>query len=189
MAGSNEHAFQQLVNQVQLLSAQLQQTQQALATHQQQAAMVPVPAAAPPRPSSKINRPTPFEGCDRRSARIFLTKCRLEFEASPQLYTSDAPKVRFAASYLVGTAFDWIAPHLDTFNTNEPSSVIASWDSFCSEFLRSFGEPDEVRHAVHSLAQLRQTTSVSAYATEFQIHAARTAWNDAAKRDRFYEGL
>ncbi len=182
--------FQQLVNQVQTLLVQLQQTQQALHAHQQQAtaqAMVPPVVATPA--CLKINCPSIFNGQDHCAAHTFLTKCCLEFEAAPQSYMTDQNCVHFTASYLTGMVFDWIAPHLDTLNQTTPSPVVTTWDNFITEFLLNFSKVDKVHHAAHTLAQLQQTTSVSQYTTKFQIYTAHTMWNDAAKHDMFYNGL
>jgi hypothetical protein len=52
-----------------------------------------------------------------------------------------------------------------------------------------FGDPNLVQTKTRELRALRQATSVSAYASEFQRLQAFIAWNDQAFYDQFYHGL
>src|SRR5271154_1402389 len=52
-----------------------------------------------------------------------------------------------------------------------------------------FGDPNLVKSKTRELVALRQTSSVSAYASEFRRLQAYIGWNDQAFFDQFYEGL
>ena len=52
-----------------------------------------------------------------------------------------------------------------------------------------FGDSDLAKTKTRNLRTLRQTTSVTVYASEFQRLRAFISWNDQAFYDQFYDGL
>jgi hypothetical protein len=52
-----------------------------------------------------------------------------------------------------------------------------------------FGDPNLVQTKTRELRALRQATSITAYASEFQRLRAFISWNDQAFYDQFYDGL
>src|SRR5438045_5931361 len=52
-----------------------------------------------------------------------------------------------------------------------------------------YGDPDIVKSKTREINALYQTSSVSAYASEFRRLQAYITWNDQALFDRFYDGL
>lgn len=105
-------------------------------------------------------------------------------------------KVRIISSYLRGQAWDWFEPILNEANNISKTSweertakIMGSYREFKRALGKVFGELDERKSAAEKLAKLRQTTSVTAYITEFQTIMSSLDWDDEAKEDKYVEGL
>jgi hypothetical protein len=86
-----------------------------------------------------------------------------------------------------GTASAWALPHLANIGTNK--ATIRTVDDFDRAFERAFFDPDKQRAAERKITSLTQTTTTTAYATEFRTLLMSLDWNDAALRAQFYKGL
>ena len=105
-------------------------------------------------------------------------------------------KVRVIGSYLRGQAWDWFEPVLNEANNRLKTSwedrtmkIMGSYKEFKKALGKVFGELDERKSAAEKLAKLKQTTSVTAYITEFQTIVSSLDWDEEAKEDKYVEGL
>ena len=105
-------------------------------------------------------------------------------------------KVRVISSYLRGQAWDWFEPILNEANNisrtsweERTSKIMGNYREFKKALGKVFGELDERKTAAEKLAKLKQTTSVTAYITEFQTIMSSLDWDDEAKEDKYLEGL
>ena len=105
-------------------------------------------------------------------------------------------KVRVISSYLRGQAWDWFEPILNEANNISKTSweertakIMGNYREFKKALGKVFGELDERKTAAEKLAKLKQTTSVTAYITEFQTIMSSLDWDDEAKEDKYLEGL
>ena len=105
-------------------------------------------------------------------------------------------KVRIISSYLRGQAWDWFEPILNEANNIARSSweermtkIMGNYREFKKALGKVFGELDERKTAAEKLTKLKQTTSVTAYITEFQTIMSSLDWDDEAKEDKYLEGL
>ena len=105
-------------------------------------------------------------------------------------------KVRVISSYLRGQAWDWFEPVLNEANNLSRTSweerttkIMSSYREFKKALGKVFGELDERKSAAEKLAKLKQTTSVTAYITEFQTIMSSLDWDEEAKEDKYVEGL
>ena len=140
----------------------------------------------------KARVPKPFSGEDRSALETFVGQCRLVFLVNPESFPSEQQKVLYASSYLEGIAYSWFDPILRKFDPDSDSPApeeLSSFKSFSASLSRMFGDPDLVRTKTRELRALRQTTSVAAYASEFQRLQAFISWNNQAFYDQFYDGL
>jgi hypothetical protein len=140
----------------------------------------------------KAKAPKSFSGEDRSGLETFLSQCRLVFLVNPESFPSEDQKVLYASSYLDGIAYSWFEPILrryDPESASPPPEELTSFKSFSAALARMFGDPDLVKTKTRELRALRQTTSVAAYASEFQRLQAFISWNDQAFYDQFYDGL
>ena len=187
----------QLQAQIDLLTRQVQTL-----TAQAQSLVTPSPSPAPdstriappPRPtrSMKAKAPKPFSGEDRSALEAFLSQCRLVFLVNPESFPSEQQKVLYSGSYLEGIAYAWFEPLLRRYDPDSdapPPDELSSFKSFSAALAKMFGDPDLVKTKTRDLRTLRQTTSVTVYASEFQRLRAFISWNDQAFYDQFYDGL
>jgi len=192
----------QLQAQIDLLSRQVQ----ALTAQAQSLVtpgITPSPSPAPdstriapppprPTPSMKAKAPKPFSGEDRSTLEVFLSQCRLVFMVNPESFPSEQQKVLYSGSYLEGIAYAWFEPLLRRYDPDSDAPLpheLSSFKSFSVALAGMFGDPDLVKTKTRELRALRQTSSVTIYASEFQRLRAFISWNDQAFYDQFYDGL
>ena len=75
---------------------------------------------ASPRASAgqkHFRKPPEFDGKDRTQCDAFLMHLDLYLGAHNQDFPDDPSKVRFAATYLRGRAFNWIQPYLKSYES------------------------------------------------------------------------
>jgi hypothetical protein len=142
------------------------------------------PLAAPPE--VKVNTPENFDGIGASNLRNFLTQIRLVFDLQPSKFLNGKTKVKYACSFLRGSAFSWIQPYLDM---DDPPAWMDDFSLFAAEITKAFGDPDIIGSATRSLRKLRQTGSVASYASEFRRHSTLLSWGEQAFVSQFYEGL
>jgi hypothetical protein len=140
----------------------------------------------------KVRAPKPFSGEDRSGLETFLSQCRLVFLITPESFRNEQQKVLYSASHLEGTAYSWFQPILQRYDPDSDSPTpeeLSSFKSFSAALSRMFGDPNLIGTKTRELRVLRQATSVTAYASEFQRLRAFISWNDRAFYDQFYDGL
>jgi Retrotransposon gag protein len=144
----------------------------------------PAPSQVP-----KVLQPDPFTG-DRLELDTYLTRCQHVFLTQPSLFLTEQHKVLYAASYLKGNAYSWIKPLIQEYakGTSVPTEF-TTFQKYSESLTRMYGDPDAVKSKTREINALYQTSSVSAYASEFRRLQAYVAWNDQALLDRFYDGL
>jgi Retrotransposon gag protein len=141
------------------------------------------------QPVPKILQPDPFTG-DRLELDTYLTRCQHVFLTQPSLFLTEQQKVLYAASYLKGAAYSWMKPLVQEYAKGLIVPVeFTSFQQYSESLTRMYGDPDIVKSITRELNALGQTSSVSAYASEFRRLQAYVAWNDQALLDRFYDGL
>jgi hypothetical protein len=129
-----------------------------------------------------------------RPLRSWLTEASLHMENKG--ITGDDARVRFIGGHLKGSAWDWFEPYARERNTKPKAewsdrtmSVLASYKTLSKAMTQVFGDIDERKTAARKLQQLRQTSSVREYITEFQKITANLEWDEEALEDKFLEGL
>lgn len=145
----------------------------------------------------KISTPETFDGTQGR-LEAFQLQVQLYLHFNQAQFGSEADKVLYASSFLRGRAARGFRPYLknwlgtqgdgDTPST-ETRRIFHDYDKFEEKMNELYGVPNEEIYADRHIRRLRQTTSVVAYASEFQGHMADLEWNDAAFRSQFYLGL
>lgn len=137
-----------------------------------------------PGKEPRLADPDFFNG-NRSQTKIFLTQVNLVLAGNPSRFPTELSKILYAASYMRGPAFSWIQPHVE----NLTKGVMDSFTQFSFSLLNQFGEKDEKSYSERCLYELKQTKSVSFYATEFLKLSSSLCWNDAALCAHFYRGL
>ena len=132
----------------------------------------------------RMSDPEFFNGT-RLETRNFLTQVRMVISANPSRFPTEKAKILYACSYLRGPAFTWVQPFL----LNEHSPNLSSFEVFARSLTAQFGDRDEKATAERDIYLLKQTTSVSVYATEFLKFSGFLQWNDAALCSQFYRNL
>lgn len=182
--------FQQdMADRLETLRQLLQASMTAYGPDQARVQPAPVEAAAtrssafsPPGP--KLAKPDKFDGT-RSKLDGFLVQIQLNLHASPLSFGADEQKVAYVASFLTGQALQWFTPLI-----SRNDDLLRNYQDFIATLRRRFGDPDEVRKAERKLERMTQgRRSVSAYAAEFLLEAAKTQWDDTSKKSRFRNGL
>ena len=141
------------------------------------------------RPVPKVLHPDPFTG-DRLELDTYLTRCQHVFLTQASLFPTEQSKFLYASSYLAGNAYSWVKPLIQEYakGTSVPPEF-TSFQKYSESLTRMYGDPDIVKSKTREINALCQTSSVSAYASEFRRLQAYITWNDQALFDRFYDGL
>lgn len=141
-----------------------------------------------PQPTTRephVSSPSHFSG-NRAELRNFLSQVRLVIDVQPSRFQSERQKVLYAASFLRDTAYSWFEPLL---HQSPAPSLLDDFGEFTAKLSSVFGDPDQTASAERDIRHLRQRSSASAYAAEFQRLAAYISWNDSALASQFYWGL
>ena len=137
-------------------------------------------------PIDKNNTPDPFDGLDKSKFKNFMSHVKLIIQLQPISFPTDRSKSLYVVTLLRGPAFSWIQPYLED---NTPQNILNNFPTFENQLGMLFGDKHQSRSAATALGQLKQTSSVSAYAAEFHCLSKMTNWNDAALIDKFLNGL
>ena len=183
--GRHEQALQQILTQLQSLTATLQQA----------APPVVVPAA-PPAPAPQVAEeaaarsephlppPERYSG-DPGGCRGFLLQCSLAFEQQPSRFPSERAKVAYIISLLSGRALAWATPVWEN-----RTDVCASSEQFIAALRRTFHHPVSGGEASSRLLRIRQgRRPLADYSIEFRTLAAESGWNSEALMAAFQQGL
>jgi hypothetical protein len=112
----------------------------------------------------KIHSPSPFKG-NKAEAEEFILKCQAIFDICTRTYSNDKTKLAFVFNLLQGDAYQWIKPAL---LTKEKPAWVTTWEDFKLEFFKYFADSDVKEVSRHKLKSLKQSGSVSSYATDFK---------------------
>ncbi|OMH80865.1 Retrotransposon-derived protein PEG10, partial [Zancudomyces culisetae] len=146
--------------------------------------------ASTSEPSIKVRHPDTFSGKPSACSNFF-SQLALVFAASPDKFNTDSSKVLYAISYLSGTPFSYMEPYLMKANLPESDrpAILSNYNLFKETITRAFGDPNPIENADRAIRQLRQTTSVAAYATEFRRLQMLIDWNQPPLISQFLSGL
>jgi Retrotransposon gag protein len=129
-----------------------------------------------------------------RSLRSWLTEANLHMENAN--ITDESARVRFIGGHLKNEAWDWFEP-IARERASKPrvewsdrtTRILSSYEELSKAMNQVFGDIDERKTAAKKIQQLKQTTSVRSYITEFQTITANLDWDSEALEDKFQEGL
>jgi len=129
-----------------------------------------------------------------RPLRSWLTEANLHLENAN--IVDESAKVRFIGGHLKGEAWDWFEPIARERNSkprvqwsDRTTRILSGYEELSKAMNQVFGDIDERKTAARKIQQLRQTTSVRSYITEFQTITANLDWDSEALNDKFQEGL
>ncbi|OMJ22467.1 Retrotransposon-derived protein PEG10, partial [Smittium culicis] len=147
-------------------------------------------AANTAEPSIKVRHPDIFSGKPSACSNFF-SQLALVFATSPDKFNTDSSKILYAISYLTGTPFSYMEPYLMKANLPESDrpAILSDYTLFKETITRTFGDPNPIENADRAIRQLRQTTSVAAYATEFRRLQMLIDWNQPPLISQFLSGL
>ncbi|KAI3637194.1 hypothetical protein MIR68_004900 [Amoeboaphelidium protococcarum] len=175
---------QQLQQQIQYLSDQMQQLQ----THVAYTAVPPaIPLVAPTSQKKQIIYPEKFDG-SVSEFRSFVNQCQLMFELHPDAFATDDIKIKTVGSLLTKKASKYYDPIIE--NPSQYKEELKSFDTFIAcfkEWLCPASQRDCDEKALRRLKQGSMT--VSAYAAEFRFLSSGIGWNDISLKSEFKEGL
>jgi hypothetical protein len=160
---------------------------------------------APPRvtpattvPAVKVHKAECFDGT-RSKLRAFLTQMDMHINVNNNVLRTQGSRVIFVSTYLRDRAFEWFKPILrEYYNkatnnwgniTQEVFSELDGYKNFKNHLNKTFGDVNATRTAERKLRHLRQTTSATAYASEFQQITSHLDWDEDAYVAIFEDGL
>lgn len=135
---------------------------------------------------SKNHEPEEYYG-DRNKYKTFVSQLALSFGANQTQFRTDKSKVSYAASFLRGSAFDWLQPFINDINGE---IIFATYREFLAGLEAGFADPDSYATAERELEELAQTASCSSYYSKFVALLSQLKWTeDAVKIHYFRRGL
>ena len=144
----------------------------------------------------RVKLPDTYNG-SRGELENFLLQAELYHHFNNDKFPYTSSQSLWASSYLRGEAGRWMEPFLrDYFEKGSfkncmyaTREILGSWKGFKKEIRRMFGDIDEKKTAETKLYGLRQTSSVTAYSTEFQKYGNKTGWDSTALLSHYTRGL
>jgi hypothetical protein len=124
---------------------------------------------------ANILKPDVYWG-DRKKLEAFLVQNQNYFRFNDNLFDTGDSYVVYAATFLRGSAQEWIQPYLADYYKFEDQNgsidmtkaIFVNWESFTKEITKVFGDVDEKRNAEAQLHRIRQTENVVEYSNRFQ---------------------
>ncbi|KAG0338770.1 hypothetical protein BG005_003617, partial [Podila minutissima] len=118
----------------------------------------------------KLKEPPKFAG-KRDECHSFFSNLALHFAKSHKDFDGDMDKVLYAISYLEGPPFHHMEPYLAKLKNNPDAealpNILTDFEIFEKAMTNSFGIANAPVAAAAKIKNLRQTSTVAAYATEF----------------------
>ena len=152
------------------------------------------PSAINKKNKLKVRAPKEFDEI-KGNLNVFLLQCDLYMYIRKEDFVLQN-RILFICSYLRGSAYKWVQPHLNDYLANEKSDqnkytkvLFKGLADFKDELRKIYGNVDKKHIAERKLQALRQTHSASVYAAEFRKLASQVQWEDAGLRVQFYSGL
>src|ERR1700690_997966 len=115
---------------------------------------------APSHPSEPKAAPPDFFTGKASELHLFLTQCQQLFRLQPSKFTTDETKVIYMTTYLQGSAYAWVQPHLEQ---EECPSWMKNVTEFTKKITSIFGDLDQAHTAIRHLEDLKQTKSATVY--------------------------
>lgn len=182
MAANNFHDVQSML-------LKLQEQEAELTAYRNAQVQAPAPGSTPV-PEQSMSRaplgrePKPFGG-QREHLELFLDHLRLIFALQPHRFPTDKQRVLYTASYLEGAAFSWFQPLL----TKDDENLLSDFKKFAEALVQTFGDAFLAENAEDRLLDLKQTTSVANFSSEFRRLAAHVRINEEGLVALFRRGL
>ena len=145
------------------------------------------------RQTGKTAKPDFYHG-DRNKLEDWLLQLTLYFRFSGK-DTPEEDRVPLAATYLRGSAEQWIKPYLIKYldeenqEGDEVDQLFSDLDEFKKQIRQVFGAAGEISAAIRMVQTLRQTRSAAEYAATFRQYSILTEWNDKALMSEYRRGL
>ena len=141
----------------------------------------------------KPRSPDTFDGTDPNKLETFVFQVSMYIEACLENFRDGESRVTFALPYLKGIPLKLFQNELSQglMSGGELPSWFTSYPEFLAELQRLFGPRDPINDATTAIEALRYKDSSKAprYTLEFNRHARRTGWNDAALARLYYKSL
>lgn len=135
----------------------------------------PAPAPKSHQPVIQVAPPEPFSG-DQAKFGTFVSQLSLKFASDPAAFASDQSRLIYAASYLRGSAYTWVQPHISPLG----SLSFSSYEEFLSALRASFDDPDSYATAERQIFALKQDSTCSSYYSRFSSLASILGWTEPA---------
>ena len=161
------------------------------------APVLPTPVSGTSTTSKvKTRDPDAWSGT-RSTLPRFLASCRAKFLVEKHNFPDEFTKIGYAGSFLKDTPQDWWLTLFQRYEESlgrgdAPPKEFNSFTEFAHALTTTYGDPDLVNTMERKLRMLRQTTSVAAYAAEFQRIAGyltAAGWTDRPLLSNFKAGL
>lgn len=134
----------------------------------------------------KLPMPRTYSGSrNNRALRDWLYDVQQHFVNEPLKFVHGQTKIRFAASYLKGTARQWF----QTIDESGSAPWGTDFEKFVKEIQRHFAELDPLAYWLKRWDNVKQKGSVNAYLTEFSAIAANLSLTEQVKEHHFKKGL
>lgn len=130
--------------------------------------LAPVPKIA------KVADPEFYYG-DMTKYQAFVSQCALRIASEPRAFQNDQSKMIFAISFLRGNAYSWAQPQIDT---DTGHVKFEHYVDFLQALSAAFDDPDAKATATRKIYSLTQTTSCSAFYSQFFALTCRLGWTD-----------
>jgi hypothetical protein len=153
--------------------------------------------AAKRQSQAKIALPKKFSG-KKEDLNPFLAAMELYHRYNANTFDKEEDKILSAMMTMEGDALAWAEPFMSDWlehggnkkkTRDGTDEVFESWAKYKERIRATFGEVDAEKTAQRKLLALRQTSSASQFAADFQRLSARLGWDDAALAGIFYAGL
>lgn len=138
-----------------------------------------------PSQAPKLPDPRKFDGSrNTRALKDYLYDVQQHFKNEPKKFMLEETKVRFAGSYLIGTAKQWFQ-NLD--ESGRPPWY--NFNTFAQELEKCFAELDPLAYWQRRWDALEQRGSVNQYLADFTTVAAQLDLTEQVKYHHFWKGL
>jgi hypothetical protein len=135
-------------------------------------------------PEPKVTKPPEFTG-KTSEFKNFIALCTLTFTMQPRMYSSGEKKVLFIIAQFRGTPLEWARDII----THPDHPLCRDYPAFIKALNNLYLDRNARLIASQKLLNLKQTSSVTSYATKFQSLAAILDYNDNFLHDMFYNKL
>lgn len=134
----------------------------------------------------KNHNPDEYHG-EKSKYKAFVSQLALAFGTNEAHFRTDKSKINYAASFLRGSAFDWLQPFIDDIGGE---IAFSTYSDFLAGLRAGFADPDTYATAERDLEELTQKSSCSAYYSQFVALLSQLKWTeDAVKIHYFRRGL